>query len=104
MPRVEVCSEHHQLGLERRVGTRDLADDVEAVQVLCIPANLELPLDSHWNLLLQHPIDAAIVLGREGEHRNRCRRIRRTIALATGEDRSQIAVVAGYELTQRAFL
>src|SRR5438093_2404667 len=96
-------AKHHQLVFEARVRSRNLADDVEGIQIVVVEPVLHVDLEDHRYTLLDRAHDATVMLRGHDQSRNRGRRIRLarhavvcehcpTVA-ATGRHRSQRALV-----------
>src|SRR5678816_2001632 len=66
MPRVEVTAEHHDFGSPRRIGSRHLGDDIEAVDALHRAyRQRQRNLDGLFSI--EHADDAPVVLARDDE-------------------------------------
>ena len=70
MPRVEVAAEHHHFVFQRRIGPRQLGDDVDAFHAVDeLRGDAQRDLDGDF--LVDHPHDAPVVLARDHERRIR---------------------------------
>ena len=71
VPRIEVRADHHDLVLDGVVGAGNLGDHVVGVAIALVERRLDLDGQLHRDLLLQHPRDQVVVLGREDDRRHR---------------------------------
>ena len=98
VPRVEVRAEHHDLVLERVVGARDLGDYVVRVAILVVEARLHFDCQLDRDLLLQHPRDQVVVLGRQDDRGHRV-----GAHVAAGDEHGAVLADVGLDRDADAF-
>ena len=88
VPRIEVAADHHDLVAQRRIGARQLREDVVGVAAVgVVERRLHVDAQLHRDVVLQHAGDHVVVLGAERHRRHGAR-----TAVASGdEDRSVLA-------------
>jgi hypothetical protein len=90
--RVEVSAK--QNNLRRQVGTRNVRDRVEAVWLaLVVELCLDVELDLHWHILVEHSDHAVVMLDGESDDRHALAGLVVTRAGAVGEDRPAIGML-----------
>src|SRR5262249_55157485 len=89
-----MCAEHDNL--IRFIGSGNLSDDVEGIEVIRIELVFDIHLDSHGNLFFEHSPDSAVVFDRHPHLRGN-RRIRDVSAATTLNENRAFAASAGFD-------